>query len=341
MKPASALRQVPDTRPNLFVVGAPKAGTTSVDQLLRTDPRIFLSPIKEPSHFCTDVAQQLAPTLRKKNQIDVGAYLDAAQRPPVGLAWVGDPGHYARLFDAAQGHALVGECSTFYLSSQVAAARIARYNPDARIVALVRDPLQRIRSHYQMDRAHGAVPGPLLASIRRERALGSQAHWGNCPYYLGASRYRQQLRRYYDHFPRESICVLSFERMLADPQSELGTLYQFLGLDPPGALALPSANRAKSARFGAFNRALYASGLKPMVSATLKRVLPSGFRQTLQQAYYTRGRGAVDERELEALDAILEEEGLEREHLDALRQYAPTPALLRPALHARKMESPA
>ena len=86
---------------NFFLVGAPKAGTTSVDRLLRRHPQVFLSPIKEPGHFCPDVAEQLAPSFGKKTRLDIAAFLDSPDRPTVGLAWVTAFEHYQRLFEGA------------------------------------------------------------------------------------------------------------------------------------------------------------------------------------------------------------------------------------------------
>ncbi|WP_159015888.1 sulfotransferase family protein [Cognatiluteimonas profundi] len=298
-------------KPNLFLVGAPKAGTTSIDQLLREHPDVFLSPIKEPCHFCTDVADQLSQSVQRKRKFDVAAYLDASERKLEGLAWVDSPGHYARLFDAADAQPVIGECSTFYLSSKVAARAIHDYNPDARIVALLRDPLQRIRSHYEMDRVHGLTARSLTSLIEEELALGDDAHWGNCFYYLGASRYAPQLARFRQYFPHDKVLVLSFESLLADTEATLRQLYAFLGIDAlPELLALPSANRGRAARFPGFNRALHASGLKPLVSGLLKSGLSSRLEQRMKSAYYRRGVHVVSDEEMQRIGRLLRDEGL-------------------------------
>lgn len=295
---------------NCFVIGAPKAGTTSIDRLLRGHPDVFLSPIKEPSHFCPDVAEQLAPSFRKKRQLDVAAYLDSP-RPVTGLAWVGPSEHYDRLFERAAGHRVVGECSTFYLSSAAAPELVQRYNPSARIVAALRRPLDRIRSHYEMDRCHGTVTRPLVELVEEELALGKRANWGNCAFYVGASRYREQLQAWHAHFPAHSICVLSFERMLADPEAELGRLFDFLDIPAPDTLALPSANRGRSARFSVFNGALHATGLKPRIADLLKWLLPGDLERRLKSIYYRPGARLVSDEELQRVEYLLGEEGVE------------------------------
>lgn len=302
----------PGPRVNFFLVGAPKAGTTSIDRLLRGHPDVFLPSIKEPCHFCPDVAAQLAPSFRKKQRVDLAAYLASADRKELGLAWVTSAKDYARLFEGAHGHRVVGECSTFYLSSQAAPGLIHAYNPDARIVAVLRRPLDRIRSHYEMDRVHGLTTRPLLALVEEELALGEDANWGNCAYYVGASRYQRQLQAFHRHFAPSSVCVLSFEALLADPGTELGRLFAFLGIPAPaGPLALPSANRARGARFPGFNRALHASGLKAMVAGALKKSLPGRLERAAKSMYYRRGARVVSDGELARVERLLREAGLE------------------------------
>ena len=314
MNIASLPSPMPATNPKarFFLVGAPKAGTTSIDRLLRSHPDVFLSSIKEPCHFCPDVAEQLAPSFRKKQRIDIASYLASADRKELGLAWVTSADDYARLFEGADGYKLIGECSTFYLSSKAAPAEIHAYNPDARIVAVLRRPLDRIRSHYEMDRVHGVTGRPLLSLVEEELALGEDAHWGNCAYYVGASRYSQQLQAFYRYFAPESVCVLCFEKLIADPDAELGRLFAFLGIAAPaGPLALPSANRSRGARFPVFNRALHASGLKSLASGILKRNLPKRLEQVAKSAYYRRGSRIVSEDELFRLDRLLRDAGLD------------------------------
>src|SRR6478735_11522960 len=125
---ASDLRQS-NSKANFFLVGAPKAGTTSVDRLLRSHPDVFVSPIKEPCHFCVDVNAQLQPSLKAKAGIDLASYLSAPARPVVHMRHVQSPEDYSRLFEGAAGHKVIGECSTYYLSSAVAAREIHAYNP--------------------------------------------------------------------------------------------------------------------------------------------------------------------------------------------------------------------
>lgn len=295
---------------NFFLVGAPKAGTTSVDRLLRDHPDVFLSPIKEPCHFCPDVNAQIAGQRGGASPLDLQAYLDAPEREPVHLFPVPDPGHYARLYDGASGRRIVGECSTYYLSSAVAAERIHAYNPDARILILTREPIDRIRSHYAMDRMLGLATRPLPDLIEEELSLGDRAHWGNSRYYVGASRYARQIAAYAERFPAENLCVLGFEQLVADPQNELRRLFAFLGLAPPAQLALPRENGARAARFPWLHSGLRDSGLKPMLRGFWKRSEKTRLGRMARSMYYQKKVGFVPDEDLQRVRILLRNHGL-------------------------------
>jgi hypothetical protein len=297
---------------NFFLVGAPKAGTTSVDRLLRKHAEVFLSPIKEPCHFCPDVNEQIAPSLQRKDRIDLKAYLSSRQRDVVHLAHVASANDYARLFEGAENSRIIGECSTYYLSSQAAARNIRAYNPNAKILALVREPLERIRSHYAMDRSLGVATRPLPDLVEEELALGERAHWGNCRYYVGASRYARQLAEYRRHFADEQICVLSFEQLIADPDRTLRRLFSFLDIAlPAGPLVLPLENKSRGVRFPRLHDGLRESGLKPIVAGMLKSATGTRLGRMARSVYYRDKAQVASPEELHRVGLMLRDEGLD------------------------------
>lgn len=301
----------PNPKANFFLVGAPKAGTTSVDRLLRNHPDVFLSPIKEPCHFCPDVNDQIAPGLKKKNAVDLSSYLASPTREVIHLHQVASPDDYSRLFDGAAGRKIIGECSTYYLSSTAAPRKIHAYNPDARIMVLVRNPVDRIRSHYAMDRYLGHVSRPLLSLIEEELALGDDANWGNCRYYVGASRYARQLREFHRYFAPEQVCVLSFEKLVAEPDSEVRKIFEFLEIAlPAGTLALPVANKSHVARFPALHSGLRESRLKPLIAGLLKNTMGTRIGQSARSFYYRETVQVVSNEDLDRVGVLLREEGL-------------------------------
>lgn len=302
----------PNRKANFFLVGAPKAGTTSVDRLLRGHPDVFLSPIKEPCHFCPDVNTQLASAYKDRDRVDISAYLASPSRDVVHFCEVSSPDDYSRLFDCAGDRRIVGECSTYYLSSKIAPGKIHAYNPDAKILVLVRNPIDRIHSHYAMDRSLGFVSGPLLSHVEEELALGDDANWGNCRFYVGASRYSRQIEEFGRYFARENICVVSFEKLIADPDTELRRLFRFLDIaEPQGHLVLPIENKSRAARFPRLHGGLRKSGLKPVISGWLKNSMTLRLSQAARSVYYRGQLPSVSDEDRDRIAALLCDEGLD------------------------------
>ena len=133
-------RAVP-RRPNFFILGAPKCGTTALSAYLREHPRVFVSQPKEPHYFCDDFDYYYAPGQRSE-------------------------AHYLGLFaDADERHLAVGEASVWYLYSATAARNIIAFAPDARIIVMVRNPVELVPSlhsqlRYMLDEAE---PDPAAA----------------------------------------------------------------------------------------------------------------------------------------------------------------------------------
>lgn len=275
-------------RPNFFLIGAAKAGTTSFARVLEGVPGVALSPIKEPCHFSPDINAQTAPDLRRQSRLKLDRYLASDRRPPVHMHHVTRREDYERLFDGTGHAALRGECSTSYLPSSVAARLIHAYAPDARILAILRDPAARILSHYLMDWRTGLERRPLLACLREESDLGRFADFGNCRMYLAQCDYAPMLARYRAHFPASRIRVLRFEALVADPERVLAECLDFLGLaHPPGPLRLPRENPAgQVARRPALDRALYVTGAKRHFERLAPICLPRGVRTWLKSLYF-------------------------------------------------------
>ncbi|MDX1600396.1 MAG: sulfotransferase [Anaerolineales bacterium] len=179
-------------RPNLFIVGAMKCGTTSLHHYLNQHPDIFMSEPKEPQYL-----------------VDSPWY-------PKDLDW------YLELFREAGDAIYAGESSTFYSKLPVypgVPERISRLSPDARIIYLMRDPIDRIISHYwHMVRQIGEWrPLRHLLDVDVE--------------YLAYSDYALQLEPYLDIFGRDRVYTLTLEAMKTDPQGEVAGVVRWLGLE--------------------------------------------------------------------------------------------------------------
>jgi hypothetical protein len=189
----------------LFVIGSMKSGTTFLCRLLRAHPAVFMSDPKEPCYF-----------------VDPQALRRAWKWPYREGYWRSEE-RYLALFAKAGAATVIGEASTVYSRAPLFSGvpqRILRFSPEARIVYLMRDPVERAISHY-WHRARGwrESRAPLPA-IRAD----SQ--------YVDTSSYARQLAIYLEHLPLERIYTLTLEELIADPAGQISRLYAWLNIDP-------------------------------------------------------------------------------------------------------------
>jgi Sulfotransferase domain len=218
-RPAAAA-PAPGRVPDFFIVGHEKCGTTALDLMLREHPQIFLPEVKEQRFF--------APELRAP-QRDPSAH-DGGR--PRTLA------DYVKVFAAARPDQLVGESTPLYLRSHEAAGRIAAVQPEARIVAILREPASFLRS-YHLQWVHNRVETERdlrkALALEPERREGRRLPRGRpIPqqlYYSDHVRYVEQLERYSSHFGRERILVLIYDDFQADNRAGARQVLRFLGLD--------------------------------------------------------------------------------------------------------------
>lgn len=203
------------TLPTFIVLGAGKSGTTSLRSYLKQHPEVFMAPRGEPSFFAHE--GQTTPF--------TGPGDDA-------WSFVTDFNAYARLFEGAEGYRAVGEVSPRYLYYAQAAARMRHYVPEARLVAVLRHPVDRAYSHFLMNRSRQCEPVADFQLALAKEAERLRAGWSWDWSYVGAGLYYEQLRRYYDLFPREQIKVMPYDLLRGDPPAFFRTLFAFLGVDP-------------------------------------------------------------------------------------------------------------
>lgn len=195
--------------PNLFIVGAPKAGTTSLHRYLDQHPEIFMSPEKEPSFF--------------------GAELDEVERdqPPAREA---REKAYLSLFDEATDERYLGEATPFYLWHPDVPERIANARPDARIVISLRDPVDRAYSHYLMEHREGREDESFIDAIQADLDAEITNHLAD-RMYIAPGRYCEQVERYLDVFGEDQVFVMTLGDLKQDARGLLEEIVAFLGLD--------------------------------------------------------------------------------------------------------------
>jgi Sulfotransferase family len=214
--------------PDFLVIGAPKAGTTALHVALAAHPELFLSPVKEPKFFLTDGP----PPRRGGGPGDVQTHREHI--------WRRDD--YEALFAAAPPGTLRGESTPFYLYDHRAQQRIHALIPSARMIAVLRDPVERAHSNWTHLWSAGLDPvGDFPAACAAEdRRIA--AGWAPFWHYTHLGLYGEQLERLFRLFPREQVLVLRYRDLVDSPALALDTICTFLGVQPGIISQVPREN---------------------------------------------------------------------------------------------------
>jgi hypothetical protein len=251
--------------PTFIVIGASRSGTTSLHHFLGQHPDIYMSPVKSPNYF---VAGDALPPWE-------GRALQAMARH-----WIGDRQAYEGLFDAVRGEKAIGEVSPVYLQSRSAPRRILSACPDAKLIAVLREPVSRAYAHYLGRRRDGlegradfrtVVEQEVAAPLPDDVAFGS---------YIGASRYHHFLRGYFDCFPANRIRIHLFEDFVADPGRVLADLFGFLGVDAALGVDTSARYNASGEIGGPLRRFVWTRSVH--LRTALRPYLPSRLRDVGQ-----------------------------------------------------------
>jgi hypothetical protein len=197
-------KKVP-VRVGFVIAGTQKGGTTALDAYLRTHPEICMAEEKEVHFFDRDEHFVAVP----------------------------DYDRYHRAFEVRPGQRLLGEATPFYMYCHEAPRRIWEYNPAMKIIMLLRNPIERAFSHWNMERDRGADPLPFGEAIRTEADRCREALPGQHRVFSYVDRgfYSEQIRRLWRFFPREQTFVARSEDLQAEPKAVLDAICDFLQVE--------------------------------------------------------------------------------------------------------------
>jgi Sulfotransferase domain len=263
-------RRVPD----FFIVGHPKSGTTALYEMLRAHPQVFMPELKETRFF----ARELHPRSEQASR-----YPDTLEQ-------------YLLLFAGAPPEQRAGEASPSYLRSRSAAGRIAELNPDARIIALFREPASFLHSlHLELVQDNVETEQDLGRAMALEAVRRQADQLRDSPglVYSDYVRYAEQLQRYRAVFPREQVLVLIYDDYLADNEATVRKVLRFLGADDAAPIERTHANptvRVRSLRMNEIVRSLYLGdgALARAVKTPIKALTPSRLRREALDTFQRR-----------------------------------------------------
>jgi hypothetical protein len=201
-----------DIKPDLFIVGAPKSGTSAMSHYLAGHPEIFMAR-KEMHFFGRDL--HFGSNFYRRSERE---YLDE--------------------FKAWNGQSRIGEASVWYLFSKLAAEEIKAFNPRARIIIMVRDPVEMVHSMYHQFRTdcneHLATFEEAWAAQEDRRSgfqVNRNAYFRQGLIYDEIPRYTDQIQRYFDVFGRERVKVVTYDEFAVNTDVVFGEVLDFLGVD--------------------------------------------------------------------------------------------------------------
>ncbi|WP_299160569.1 sulfotransferase [uncultured Eudoraea sp.] len=219
--------------PNLFIVGAAKAGTTSLYNYLKQHPDVYVSPIKEPNYFGSDINwHNFREDYKISTMIDFQKYFSHHDLDEKHNAFLDSKENYLKLFRNERGEKVLAEFSTSYLYSKYAASELHTFNPDAKIIILVREPVSRTFSHFFMDVMGGRQNTKCILQSLKEDFENESKGYGITNLYIDMSLYHDQIERYLNVFPRDQILITSFEQLSKNPTTFMNQVFEFAELNP-------------------------------------------------------------------------------------------------------------
>ena len=248
-------------RPDAFIVGAPKCGTTSLHEYLAGHPEIFMAARKEIHFFGSDLRYDTRRCTEKD---------------------------YLACFARAHGYKRVGESSVYYLVSKAAAAEIKVFCPHAKIIIMLRSPAEMMYSLHSQAVYGGRediadFTSALAAEDARDcgEGLGHGIHFIEGLLYRRVAGYTDQVGRYFDQFGRDNVHVIIFDDFKADTARTYHRVLEFLDVDPTATVDFKIANPNKRVRSRLLQRLVYKNRLAR--SYRLQRLVPAPLRNALRR----------------------------------------------------------
>jgi hypothetical protein len=242
------------TMPNFLIIGAMKSGTTALYYYLEQHPQVYMSPVKEPDFFCFEAREGLE-----------GSAITSVET-------------YRNLFKGVSGERAIGEASHCYIYEPKAVERIKHYVPEAKHIAILRNPVDRAHSHFLHMIRNGTEPVTDFAQALREDTRRKDPQD-----YVGRGLYYGQLKRYFDAFGRDRVRVYLYEDLSDAPLDTLRDTFRFLEVD---ATFVPDISLRRNVSGYPKYKTLDMVLRRPsLIKQALKLYLPAGLRWRLSRAF--------------------------------------------------------
>lgn len=250
-------------KPNLFLIGHKKCGTTALYNFLIQHPKIFTPELKEPDFFAKEFIYERFKDKRLINKF-----------APTYEA-------YLKQYSKAKDQTYLIDATPRYIFSKEAAKRIKEFNPDAKIIAIFREPITFLRSlHSDLIFGFYEEEKDLLKATNLEKQRKKEGKFSFL-YYSEWLKYSEQLKRYLACFPRNQIKIVIYEKLKEDNKKMVDEIFDFLEISKDVKINFGIHNPRKEWRFPAIKR----FGETPIIWANAKRLLPKPVFKVINGIY--------------------------------------------------------
>jgi hypothetical protein len=251
--------------PNLFIIGVAKAGTSALFEMLTQHPEIHGSKIKEPHFFTENIDQALIANTHKAN--------------------IKSRKEYLNLFISNKTSRYLCEASPSYFWEEASAQRIYDFNPDAKIIVMLRHPIERAHSHYEMDLYSGREKSSdFLQAIKTDQKRDDR-RWGMARLYVELGFYANAIEIYKSIF-NDQFLVLNHAEFLTYPDLVLQKIWRFLQLEP---YDLTSVRANQTVSYSLLGRKMKSLRIEKFVPRFIRKIvkdhLQTGDKKIPQDAY--------------------------------------------------------
>ena len=270
--------------PNFFIVGAAKSGTTSLYEYLKLHPEVYMAPIKETHHFSTDIDNtKFRPNYARSLNKDLSKFLGSDMEEGIFHAFVKDWDDYVQLFKKVENEKAIGEVTNSYLHSTVAAENIRKKFPDAKIIMMLRNPVDRAFSHYLMDLRIGYETEDFMPALKKDMARNPKG-WGISNMYIEIGRYYDQVKRFKNVFPENQLRIYLFDDFVENPEATMKDIFRFLSVSEETDIDF---GKKYNPSFIPKNKLISRLNTQKRVKDWLKGVLPKSVKSKFKKTFYT------------------------------------------------------
>ncbi|MEO9965623.1 MAG: sulfotransferase [Reichenbachiella sp.] len=250
--------------PNFLIIGAAKAGTTAMYNYLIQHPNIFMPKVKEPKFFCfRDLeCKWTGPGDRKAYKNYITKIED-----------------YEKLFHEVKDETAIGEATPWYLYSSYAADGIKSNIPNAKLIIILRNPVERAFSHYKHLKSLGRETSKNFIDALNAESKRKELGWGWTWLYKERGKYFEQVKYYLDRFDRDKIKIFFYEDFIEDNQSVINEVCDFVGVSPL-VITMEKKNQRTIPKFPTVHSFLKRTRISRLFSYNKieKLLVKSGFR---------------------------------------------------------------